>query len=66
MLQAGRSLVRVPMRSLNFFKVPNPSIRTVTLGLSQPVTEMSTKKYLWGVARPARKADNLTICEPIV
>jgi hypothetical protein len=37
------------------------------LGLTQPLTEMSTRKTLWGKARLARKADSLTvICEPIV
>jgi hypothetical protein len=26
-----------------FFNLPNPSIRTVTLGSTQPLTEMSTR-----------------------
>jgi hypothetical protein len=39
----------------------------MTLGSTQPVTEMSTRYLLWGKGRPAHKADNLTaICEPIV
>jgi hypothetical protein len=41
-LQAGRSWVRVPMRSLDLFNLPNPSSRTVALGSTQPLTEMST------------------------
>jgi hypothetical protein len=39
----------------------------MALGSTQPLTEMSTKNFLGGEGRPARKADNLTaICEPIV
>jgi hypothetical protein len=39
----------------------------MALGLTQPVTEMSTRNFPEGQGRPARKADNLTaICEPIV
>jgi hypothetical protein len=67
MLQAGRSRVRFPMRSLDFFNLPNPSNRTVFKGLTQPLTEMSTRNLLGGKGRPALKADNLTaVCEPIV
>jgi hypothetical protein len=39
----------------------------MTLGSTQPQTEMSTKNLPGSKGRPARKADNLTaICEPIV
>jgi hypothetical protein len=38
MLQAGRSRVRLPMRSLNFFNLPNPSSHTMALVLTQPLT----------------------------
>jgi hypothetical protein len=38
MLQAGRSWVWFLMRSLNFFNLPNTSNRTLTLGLTQPLT----------------------------
>jgi hypothetical protein len=56
MLEAGRSRVRFPMRSLD-----------LTLGSTQLLTEMSTRNLLGGRGRPSRKADNLTaICEPIV
>jgi hypothetical protein len=69
-MQAGRPRVRVPMRSLNCFKLPNSSSRTMALGLTQPLTEMSTrnhKMFLESRARPMRKADNFTvICEQIV
>jgi hypothetical protein len=39
----------------------------MALGLTQPLTEMSTSNLPGAERRPARKADNLTaICEPIV
>jgi hypothetical protein len=48
-----------------FFYWPNPSSRTMALGSTQPVTEMTTRNFPGGKERPARKADNLTaICEP--
>jgi hypothetical protein len=62
MLQAGRSL---PMGWI-FFNLPNPSSRTVALGSTQPLTEMSTRNLPEGKGRPARKADLTAICEPIV
>jgi hypothetical protein len=43
MLQAGRSRVRFPMRLLDFFNLPNPSSRTMDLGSTQPLTEVSTR-----------------------
>jgi hypothetical protein len=49
MLQTGMSRVRVPMRSLIFFSLPNPSSRTMTLVFTQPLTEMSTRRSFWGV-----------------
>jgi hypothetical protein len=36
--------VGVPIKSLNFFNLPNPSSCTMALGLTQPLTEMSTRK----------------------
>ena len=38
----------------------NPSGRTMALGLTQPLTEMSTRNISWGIRRPVRTADNLT------
>jgi hypothetical protein len=39
----------------------------MALGLTQPLTEMSTRNLSEGKGRPARGADNLTaICEPTV
>jgi hypothetical protein len=52
---------------IRFFNWPNPSSHTVALGLTQPLTEMSTRSLPGGKGRPARGADDLTaICEPIV
>jgi hypothetical protein len=65
-LQAGRSRDRIP-NEVDFFNLFNPSSRTMALGSTQPLTEMSTRNILGGEGRPARKADNFTaICEPIV
>jgi hypothetical protein len=65
MLQAGRSRVRFPMRPLDISIWPNPSSRTMVLGLTQPLTEMSTRNLPGGKGWGACKADNLTaICEP--
>jgi hypothetical protein len=47
-LQAGKSLVRVSMRSLNCFNWPNPSSRTMALGMTQSLTKMSIRRSLWG------------------
>jgi hypothetical protein len=64
MLQTGRSPVQVPDK-VDFI---NPSNRTMALGSTQPLTEMSTRNLPGGgKKRPARGADNLTaICELIV
>jgi hypothetical protein len=67
MLQVGRSWIRFPMRSLEFFNLSNPCSRTMALGSTQPLTEMSARNLSGSKGRPARKTDNLTdICELIV
>jgi hypothetical protein len=43
MLQVGRLWVWVPMKSLDFFDQPNPSIQTMAVESIQPLTEMSTR-----------------------
>jgi hypothetical protein len=49
---------------IGFFNWPNPSSRTMALGSTQLLTEMSLPG---GKGRPEREADNPTaICEPIV
>jgi hypothetical protein len=66
MLQAGRSPVRVP-DEVDFFNLPNPSSSNMTLGSTQPLTEMSTRNLSGGKGWLAHKADNLTtIYEPTV
>jgi hypothetical protein len=42
-LQVGRSGVRYPMVSMDFLIDYNPSGGTMALGLTQPLTEMSTR-----------------------
>jgi hypothetical protein len=47
--------------------VISPSSRTMALGLTQRLTEMSTRNLPRGKGPPACETDNLTaICEPIV
>jgi hypothetical protein len=66
MQQAGRSPVRDP-DEVDFFNFPNPSSRTMALGLTQPLSEMSTRNLPGGKNRPVRRADNLAaIYEPNV
>jgi hypothetical protein len=67
MLQAGKLRARVPMRSLLFYNLSNPSSRVMALGSTQPLIEMSTRNLPGGKGRSARMADKLTsMCEPIV
>jgi hypothetical protein len=57
----------IPDEVIGFLNLPNPSSRTMALGSTQPLTEMSTRNLPGGKKRPAHEADNLTaICEPIV
>jgi hypothetical protein len=56
-----------PDEVIGFFNWPNLSSRTMALGSTQPLTEMSTSNLPRGEGRVARKADNLSaISEPIV
>jgi hypothetical protein len=48
MLQAGRLRDRVPMRFM-FFYLSNLSSRTMALGSSKPLTEMSTRNIPGGL-----------------
>jgi hypothetical protein len=57
-LQAVRSPVRVP-DEVDILNLPNPSSRTMALGLTQPLTEMSTRNFPGGKKRSARRADKL-------
>jgi hypothetical protein len=50
-----------------FFSLPNPSSRTMALGSTQPLTQMSTRNLPGGKKRLACRADNPTaIYEPNV
>jgi hypothetical protein len=56
----------IPDEVIDFFNWPNPSSRTVALGSTQPLTEISTRNLPGGKGRPARKTDNINdICESI-
>jgi hypothetical protein len=49
-----------------FFSGPNLSSRTMALGSTQPLREISTRNLPGVKGWPAHKADNLTaVCEPI-
>jgi hypothetical protein len=67
-IQPGKSWVRSQMMQFNLLNLPNPSSRTIALGLAQPLTERGPGILLGGgKARPTLKDENLTaICEPIV
>jgi hypothetical protein len=57
------------MRWIFFSNLPNSSSHTMTLGLIQPLTEMSIRNLSvgWGKEQLARKADIFTaICEPFI
>jgi hypothetical protein len=47
MLQVGKVAGSSP-DEVNFFYLPNPSSRTMALGSTQPLTEMSTRKIPGG------------------
>jgi hypothetical protein len=49
MLHAGKSWIRIQRRSLDFFNFSNPSSPSMALGLTQPLTEMSTRMIPGGV-----------------
>jgi hypothetical protein len=60
-LPVGRSRVLIPDGVIGIFHLHNLSGRIIALGLTQPLTEMSTRNISWGVkVAGAYKADNLT------
>jgi hypothetical protein len=64
MLQAGMSPVRFPYE-VGIFNLPNPFSRTMALGSTQPLTEMSTRKFPGDKGGRCVGADNpAAICEP--
>jgi hypothetical protein len=50
----------IPDEVIAFFNSPNPSSRTIFLGLIQALIEMSTRNLMGSKGQSARKADNLT------
>jgi hypothetical protein len=67
MLQAGKVADSSPDDVIGYLNWSNPSSRTMAVGSTQPLTEMSTRNLPGGKGRPMRKADNLTaICDPIL
>jgi hypothetical protein len=57
----------IPDEVIGFFNWPNPSSRTMALGSTQPLTQMSTRNFPGDEGRPARGTAKLTaICEWIV
>jgi hypothetical protein len=57
----------IPNEAIGVFNWPNPSNHTISLWLTQLLTEMSTRNLLGDTGQLAHKADNLTaICEEIV
>jgi hypothetical protein len=55
-----------PDEVMGFLNWPNPSSRTMSLGSTQPITEMSTRNLPGGIWRTERKADLTANCEPTV
>jgi hypothetical protein len=55
----------IPDEVIGFLKC-NPSSRTMALGSTQLLTEMSIRNLPGGKGRPARKIDLTAICDPIV
>ena len=50
----------IPDGVTGIFRWHNPSGRTMALGLTQPLTEMSTRNISWGKKRPVSRTDKLT------
>jgi hypothetical protein len=65
-IPAGRPRDRIPMRFDevdDFFNLPNPSSRTMSLGSTQPLIGTRARNLPGYKGSPARKNDNLTaIC----
>jgi hypothetical protein len=52
---------------VDILNLHNPFSRTMVLGSTQPLTEMSTRNLPGGKGWAARKANNLTaVCESII
>jgi hypothetical protein len=59
-------MVSIPDELIGSFNLLNPSSSTVALGLTHPLTYISTRIFSCGKVRPAGKADSLcAISEPL-
>jgi hypothetical protein len=65
MLQARKVAGSSP-DEVAFFYLPNSSSRTMALGSTQPLAEMSTRNLPGGKGWPSCKADLTAICKPTV
>jgi hypothetical protein len=66
MLRAVRSWVLFPMRSFDF-SFDQMLLTAISLGSTEPLTEMSIRNLPGGKVQSTRKADNLTaIFDPMV
>jgi hypothetical protein len=66
-LEPERSRFPFPMRSLDFFNLPDTSSRNISPGGggTQSLTEMSNRNLTGGKGRSTRKSDKFTdFCEP--
>jgi hypothetical protein len=64
MVQAGRSRFRIPIRSLEFFNLPNLSISIMSLGLTRPLKGICTKNISGGEGIKCSRRVRLTISPP--
>jgi hypothetical protein len=66
-VKSWKVLGSIPDEVIGFLSGPNPSSRTMALGSTQLLTEMSTRYLPEDKEWSARDADDLsTICEPLV
>jgi hypothetical protein len=63
---SGKPVAGSSPDEVDLFNWSNPTSRTMALGSTQPLTEMSTRNVPGGKGRPAHKGDLIAICEPIV
>jgi hypothetical protein len=56
----------IPNKATGFFNWPNPSSRTIALGSTQPLNEMSTRNPPGDKGRPAHGDDNLTAISELI
>jgi hypothetical protein len=67
MLRVGRSAGSIPQEVIIFFSWPNPSNRTVALGSTQPLTQISSRNLPGDKKRwPERKAGNSTAISELI